>query len=203
MDTHHHEAGPADAALVRRTLAGETSAFNELVRRYQKCVHSLIYRIVANEDDAADLLQETFVRAYRALNSFRQDASFVTWLYRIASNLSIDLIRSRKTRGSLSLDFEIAEGREPAADESCSPEDVLVRGEVSDHVHRAVMGLPDRYRIVIVMRHLQGLRINEIAEALQIPVGTVKTHLYRARELLRQRLGPVLEMEANGTTSDV
>jgi RNA polymerase sigma-70 factor, ECF subfamily len=197
------DADPADAQLVRRTLGGDKAAFNELVRRYQRCVHSLIYRIVGNEDDAADLVQETFLRAYRALESFRQDASFVTWLYRIASNLSIDLLRSRRSRGTLSLDFELAEGREPAADEMLSPETSVVRGEVSEIVHRAIMGLPDRYRIVIAMRHLQGLRVHEIAEALQIPVGTVKTHLYRAREMLRQRLGPVLEMEADGRATNL
>lgn len=189
---------PTDAELVRCTLRGETAAYNELVRRYQRPVYSLAYRMIGSAEDASDLVQETFLRAYGALGTFRQDASFLTWLYKIASNLCIDLMRSRRSRGTLSLDAELEDGREPSADRSFSPEETAVRGAVSEVVHKAVMNLPERYRVVVVMRHLHGMSIDEIAEQLELPSGTVKTHLFRAREMLRERLRPVLELEPNG-----
>ncbi|HXG24344.1 MAG TPA: sigma-70 family RNA polymerase sigma factor, partial [Chthonomonadales bacterium] len=140
---------PTDAELVRCTLRGETAAYNELVRRYQRPVYSLAYRMIGSAEDASDLVQETFLRAYGALGTFRQDASFLTWLYKIASNLCIDLMRSRRSRGTLSLDAELDDGREPSADRSLSPEETAVRGAVSEVVHKAVMNLPERYRIVV------------------------------------------------------
>lgn len=189
----------ADADLVRQTLKGDLKSYDCLVRRYQRQVYNLVYRMVASADDAGDLVQETFIRAYGALESFRQDASFLTWLYKIASNLSIDLMRSRRAKGALSLDTELEEGREPASDDrQTSPETAVVRGAVSGAVQKAVMNLPAKYRIVVVMRHLQGMSIEEIAGQLEMPSGTVKTHLFRAREMLRDRLSDVLEMEDHG-----
>src|SRR5215468_7878588 len=135
-----------DADLVRRTLAGKTEAYNGLVQRYQRQVYNLAYRMLGNAEDAGDLVQETFLRAYGALSSFRQDAVFLTWLYKIASNLCIDHMRSRKSRGALSLDVELEEGREPMADRTSSPEDTVVRGAVSDIVQQKVMTLPRKYR---------------------------------------------------------
>jgi len=187
-----------DAVLVQRTLEGHLEAYDVLVHRYQRQVHSLVYRMLGNAEDAGDLVQETFIRAFNALASFRQDASFLTWLYKIASNLCIDHMRSRKSKGALSLEFELEEGREPAADRKSSPEDTVIRDAVGGIVHHAVMHLPAKYRVVVVMRHLQGMSIEEIATQLDLPAGTVKTHLFRAREMLRDRLKPVLGMEADG-----
>ena len=188
-----------DAELVRLTLCGNTAAYNGLVLRYQRPVYNLAYRMLGNAEDAGDLVQETFLRAYGALASFRQDASFLTWLYKIASNLCIDQLRSRKSKSALSLNVELEEGREPAADaRESSPEDRAVRGAVQDVVQRAIMNLPERYRVVVVMRHLQDMSVEEIARVLEMPTGTVKTHLFRAREMLRGRLAPVLEMETDG-----
>lgn len=194
---------PTDAELVQRTLRGETAAYNVLVHRYQRPVYSLIYRMIGNAEDAGDLVQETFLRAYGALASFRQDASFLTWLYKIASNLSIDQMRARRSKGALSLDVELDEGREPSADRSASPEETVVRGAVSEIVQKAVMNLPERYRTVVVMRHLHGMSIEEIAEITKLPSGTVKTHLFRAREMLRERLRPVLDMETDGRAKNL
>src|SRR5437879_1980159 len=170
-----------DASLVQRTLGGDTSAYNVLVQRYQRQVYNLAYRMLGNAEDAGDLVQDTFLRAFGALSSFRQDASFLTWLYKIASNLCIDQMRARKSRGALSLDVELEEGREPMADRTFAPEDRAVRGAVADIVDKEVMNLPERYRIVVVMRHLQDMSIEEIAQQLKLPSGTVKTHLFRAR----------------------
>jgi RNA polymerase sigma-70 factor (ECF subfamily) len=188
-----------DAELVRQTLCGNTAAYNGLVLRYQRQVYNLAYRMLGNAEDAGDLVQETFLRAYSALASFRQDASFLTWLYKIASNLCIDQLRSRKAKGALSLDVELEEGREPAAESrSCAPEEVAIRDAVQTVVHRAILNLPEKYRLVVVMRHLQDMSVDEIARALDLPTGTVKTHLFRAREMLRGRLRSVLEMETDG-----
>lgn len=190
---------PQDAELVRQTLCGNVAAYDALVQRYQRQVYNLAYRMLGNAEDAGDLVQETFLRAYGALASFRQDASFLTWLYKIASNLCIDQLRSRKARSALSLDLELEEGREPSADpRACGPEENAVRGALQDVVQRAIMNLPERYRVVVIMRHLQGMSVEEIACALDLPSGTVKTHLFRAREMLRDRLGPVLEMKTDG-----
>ena len=188
-----------DASLVQRTLSGETAAYNVLVQRYQRQVYNLAYRMVGSAEDAGDMVQETFLRAYGALASFRQDASFLTWLYKIASNLCIDHLRSRRSKGALSLEIELEEGREPAATErGYDPEDTAIRSSVSSVVQREVMNLPAKYRIVVIMRHLQGMSVEEIAEQLNLPSGTVKTHLFRARDMLRSRLGPVLDMESDG-----
>jgi RNA polymerase sigma-70 factor, ECF subfamily len=188
----------SDASLVQRTLQGDTPAYNSLVQRYQRQVYNLAYRMLNSAEDASDIVQETFIRAYGALSSFRQDASFLTWLYKIASNLCIDLLRSRRSKSTLSLDLELEEGREPATDRYLGPEETAVRGAVGDVVHKAVMNLPERYRIVIIMRHLRSMSVDEIAQELSLPSGTVKTHLFRAREMLRERLRPVLDMEADG-----
>lgn len=188
-----------DADLVRQTLCGNTTAYNGLVQRYQRQVYNLAYRMLGNAEDAGDLVQDTFLRAYGALATFRQDASFLTWLYKIASNLCIDQLRSRKAKSTLSLEVELEEGREPAADmRSTGPEEAAVRGSVQEVVQRAILNLPEKYRAVVVMRHLNDMSVDEIARVLELPTGTVKTHLFRAREMLRGRLRPVLEMETDG-----
>jgi RNA polymerase sigma-70 factor (ECF subfamily) len=169
------------------------------VQRYQRQVYNLAYRMLGNAEDAGDLVQDTFLRAYSALAKFRQDASFLTWLYKIASNLCIDQLRSRKAKGALSLEVELEEGREPAADDrSTMPEDRAIREAIQDILHREILNLPEKYRVVIVMRHLQEMSVEEIADALELPTGTVKTHLFRARDMLRGRLRSVLEMETDG-----
>jgi RNA polymerase sigma-70 factor, ECF subfamily len=189
----------SDAEIVRQTLCGNTAAYNGLVLRYQRQVYNLAYRMLGNAEDAGDLVQDTFLRAYSALAKFRQDASFLTWLYKIASNLCIDQLRSRKAKGALSLEVELEEGREPAADDrNSAPEDSAIREATQEILHREILNLPEKYRVVVVMRHLQEMSVEEIADALELPTGTVKTHLFRAREMLRGRLRSVLEMETDG-----
>jgi RNA polymerase sigma-70 factor (ECF subfamily) len=169
------------------------------VLRYQRQVYNLAYRMLGNAEDAGDLVQDTFLRAYSALAKFRQDASFLTWLYKIASNLCIDQLRSRKAKGALSLEVELEEGREPAADDRNShPEDSAIREATQEILHREILNLPEKYRVVVVMRHLQEMSVEEIADSLELPTGTVKTHLFRARDMLRGRLRSVLEMETDG-----
>ncbi len=189
-----------DAELVRRTLSGDTHCYDVLVQRYQRQVYSLLFRLLGNATDAEDLLQETFIKAYRALHSFRQDASFLTWLYKIAANLSIDLMRMRRSRATASLDEEADFGREPpATDRRSDPEETAMREAVAESVHEAIMELPERYRRAVLLRHVADMSIEEIAEALCLPTGTVKTHLFRARAILRERLRPALGMDEHGS----
>lgn len=185
-----------DAILVRRTLVGDKRAYDVLVDRYYRPVYSVAYRMLNNCDDARDIVQEAFVRAYNSLERFRADANFQTWLFKIASNLCIDLIRSRRSKHAESLEEEI---NDPPAPRQFQPEDVVIQGAVSEVVQQAILELPERYRRAVILRHMVGMSIDEIAEMLSIPSGTVKTHLYRARAILRDRLGPVLEMEADGS----
>ncbi len=188
-----------DAELVRETLCGNTAAYNGLVVKYQRHVYNLAYRMLGNVEDAGDLVQETFIRAFGALAKFRQDASFLTWLYKITSNLCIDQLRARKAKPSISLDVELEEGREPAADvRSNGPEEIALREATQDILHQEISNLPEKYRVALIMRHLQDMSVDDIADALDIPAGTVKTHLFRAREMLRGRLRSVLEMESDG-----
>lgn len=185
-----------DSDLVQRTLCGDWSAYDQLVKRYQRQIYNFAYRMMGNAEDAQDISQETFLRAFQSLHSFRKDASFLTWLFKIASNLCIDLLRSRKSKGTLSLDSELEEGREPAAEARTSdPESVAMRNATQEVVQHAINALPARYRAVVILRHLQGMSVDEIAQTLDIPAGTVKTHLFRAREMLRERLATALEIK--------
>ena len=189
----------SDAEYVRQTLCGNTQTFNCLIQKYQRQVYNLAYRMLGNAEDSGDIVQETFIRAYGALGSFRQDANFVTWLYKITSNLCIDQLRSRKNKGTLSLEVELEEGREPAANiRTSSPENVVIRENTRDIIHKAIMNLPEKYRAVVVMRHLHDMSVEEIATALELPSGTVKTHLFRAREMLRERLSSLMDTNADG-----
>ena len=182
---------PSDADLVQRCLQGDNSGFDLLVKKYQRQVRSLCYRMVGNADDAADAAQESFVKAYHALEKFRRDAEFLTWLFRIANNTCIDLLRKRTKRQADSLDEPAAEINPlPSAD--ASPEQAVLRDETDRLVHEAVLRLPEKYRAALVMFHFNSMSIKEISEALGRPEGTVKSDLHIAREMLRRKLEGVV-----------
>ena len=180
---------PSDADLVRQCLEGDNSGFDLIVKRYQKQVLGLCYRILGDADQAADAAQESFVKAYRTLNRFRQDASFLSWLYRIASNTCIDLTRSRKRRQADPLGQAVAGAR------NSPPEEAVVKAQTSRLVHRAVLSLPMRYRLPLVMFYFGEMKIREISASLGRPEGTVKSDLHIARRMLRRKLkGVVVEI---------
>ncbi len=185
----------SDADLVQQTLTGKITAYDELVNRYHRPVYQLAYRMLDNREDASDVTQDAFLRAFAALGSYRQHANFLTWLYKITSNVCIDRIRARRGLQPESLEAEREKGFEPAAGMESDPEMLSIRDDLEDAVGRAVQSLPDRYRVVVVMRYLEGVSVNEIAARLAIPSGTVKTLLYRAREMLRSKLRPLLALE--------
>ncbi len=178
-----------DDVLIGRCLAGERQAFDVLVARQYRGVYNIAYRMVGNADDAADLTQEVFVRAYSRLETFRLGQSLTAWLRRMTVNLTIDHLR-RRWHTSVSLDERRQEGHEPAAtDRQGSPQDQLEIAEDSRRMLAAVQRLPEKQRAVLVLRHVEGLKLEEIADTMQIPLGTVKTLLFRGREAIRQMVG--------------
>jgi len=170
----------SDEWLVQRTL-DEPHAFEELVHRYQTRLYNLAYRLTGDREEAEDLTQEAFVRAYSALHTFRKGERFSPWVYRILVNLCISFLRRKKPQVPMDDDA-------PFVDRSLTPEQALDKKEIQDTVQKAIMSLPEQYRAVILLRHQQDLSYAEIAQALGIPIGTVKTHLFRAREMLQRLL---------------
>ena len=179
-----------DEVLVRKTKNGDLDAFDELVRRYEGKIYGLAYRFMGNHADAGDLAQDTFIRAYQALAGFREEASFSTWLYRIAANICRDELRKRQRRRSVSMDemIENSPANVPTADCSYSPEEAVQRLEVQRQVQLCLNELSDAHRLILIMREIQGLSYEEIADALQCSMGTVKSRISRARSALKDRM---------------
>ncbi len=165
--------------------------FETILELHYRRVYRLIYRMVRNESDAADLTQETFIRVYRALPRLRADGACAAWVRRIATNLCVDHIRRRRTTMAAVEASECSYRQEcEAAAGNEDPASIFMDAERSRIVHRAVDALPSEYRTVIILHHLEDMRVDEIAEALRIPAGTVKSRLSRARQALHRRLAP-------------
>lgn len=174
----------------------EFSSFDEVVARYEKPIFNVVYRILGNYEEAADVTQEAFISAYRHFHRFRGESSVYTWLYQIALNHSRNRLRRRRRTDSRTVSLDEPAGVDTGsvdtleiADESQSPQTVLERKELQARIMAAIESLPPDYREVVVLRELQGLSYNEIADATGISLDNVKTRLSRARAMLRQRLG--------------
>lgn len=181
-----------DDVLVARARAGDRDAFALLVTRYQDRVHSITRAFVREPDDALDLVQETFVKAFQGLPRFRGGSSFYTWLYRIAVNNCKDFLRRRAVRPSISLEEELLQdaGSEPASHHPhADPAGMAEREELCAVVQAAVAMLPEKLRLAIVLHDIEGVPQREVAEILKCPVGTVKSHVFRGRRQLRKLLG--------------
>jgi len=170
---------PQEAALIARSQRGDLQAFDRLVAAHEDRIYHAAYRITGNADDARDAAQETFLKVFRALPRYRHESAFSTWLHRIAVNAAFDLVRRRPQIPPVSLD-DVAL---PAS--SGNPEPEAERSELQRRVHQALGRLAPDHRVIIVLRDLQGLAYEEIAEVLRIPVGTVRSRLSRARDALR------------------
>ncbi len=191
--------------LVQRTLAGEQRAFELLVIKYQRRVERLIGRMVRDVDLVEDIAQETFIRAYRALAQFRGDAQFYTWLYRIAVNTAKKQLLELK-RDPLVFPSQLKSGdddetsgpeREPSfgmADTE-TPDAVLASKEIAEAVNAVMESLPEELRMAITLREIEGMSYEEIAEALDCPIGTVRSRIFRAREAISGRIKPMLERQ--------
>lgn len=180
-----------DAELVRLVKNGQADAFAVLIGRYERQVYNLALRYSGDVTEAFDLAQEAFLRAHQALASFRGDARFSTWLYRIATNVCLDELRRRRNRPELTLDEPLltsdGEAERQIADDSPGPEQRLEQSELAEVVQREIASLSEEYRAVIVLRDLQDLTYEEISDILGVSLGTVKSRLHRARALLRLR----------------
>jgi RNA polymerase sigma-70 factor (ECF subfamily) len=183
----------ADEELVRRVLSGQEELFEVLVRRYQTRIHSHVARMVGNRDDALDLTQEIFVKVFQALSRYNPEFKFSTWLFRIAGNAAIDYLRKRRPR-TVPLEQPAPSGdREGVSTfeyKSSGPDPFaeLRNTERGQAISRAIAGLPPEFRELITLRHFTGLSYEEIAEIKQMPLGTVKNKLFRARAVLKEWL---------------
>ncbi len=181
-----------EALLVSRARDGDAAAFGQLVEAYEKRVFNLAYRMVGNREDAADLAQEALVRAYKAMRRFREQAQFSTWLYRIVVNVCLDHQRSKLRHPTVSLDEPVAgdDGNIPRQIEAdvLDPSAEYERIETQQTVHRAIGRLAEDHRTVVVLRDIQGMAYEEIADVLGIALGTVKSRLNRARMALKDEL---------------
>jgi RNA polymerase sigma-70 factor (ECF subfamily) len=182
-----------DASLIAATLAGDNAAFGRLVRLYQDRLYNSLLRITGSAEDAGDIVQDAFVQAYQKLGSFRGASTFYTWLYRIAFNLAMS--HARRERKMASLDgMKASRGSEPV-DGQPAPESSIERREQVEMVHAALAELSADFRTILVLREIDGCRYDEIAEILDLPVGTVRSRLFRARLQLRDQLAPRLHVE--------
>jgi RNA polymerase sigma factor (sigma-70 family) len=180
-----------DQILIKKALAGNEGAYDLLLKRHKDAVYRMIVRIIHNQEEAQDLVQETFMKAFGSLSSYKCQYRFTTWLYKIAANNCIDFLRKRRMI-SVSQDqpLETKDGEVTieVADWTYSPEVDLASRQKSLSIDAAIDLLPPKYREVIVYRHKQDKSYEEIAQILNIPVGTVKARIFRARELLKKKL---------------
>jgi RNA polymerase sigma-70 factor (ECF subfamily) len=208
MNPEDHNAPPppdSDIMFVQRTLGGEQRAFELLVIKYQRRVERLVGRMVRDSDLVQDIAQETFIRAYRALAQFRGDAQFYTWLYRIAVNtakkqlmeLKRDPLIFQSQMKSMDDDETSSSERERNSNGSDNetPEAVLASKEIAQAVNAAMDALPEELRMAITLREIEGLSYEEIAQALECPIGTVRSRIFRAREAISNRIKPMLDRQ--------
>jgi len=185
----------ADLLLVERVQRGDKRAFDLLVQKYQHKVVQVIGRYVKNPADALDVAQEAFVKAYRAIGSFRGDSAFYTWMYRIAINTAKNFLVSQARRppgGDIdAMDAEQFEGAS-GLKEYGTPERLLLKDELGEVIQSAIEVLPEELRTAIVLRELEGLSYEEISQAMDCPIGTVRSRIFRAREAIEQKLEPLL-----------
>lgn len=186
----------SDLELVKRAQRGERGAFDLLVLRYQHKVIKLVARLLRDPAEAEDVAQEAFVKAYRALGSFRGDSAFYTWLYRIAVNTARNSIASRQRR-PLDYEADLSESEQSVVESRMrhgdTPEAAALSEEIRATVNRAVEELPEDLRTAIILREVEGLSYEEIAAAMDCPVGTVRSRIFRARESIDRNLKPLLD----------
>ncbi|MGK5068452.1 ECF RNA polymerase sigma-E factor [compost metagenome] len=187
-----------DQLLVERVQAGDKRAFDVLVSKYQRRLMRLVSRLVHDPAEAEDVVQETFIKAYRALRHFRGDAAFYTWLYRIGINTAKNYLVTQGRRAATSSDAD-AEQAESFDDgnklrDNNTPESVLASKQIAATVNAAMDVLPIELRTAIVLREIEGLSYEEISEIMACPIGTVRSRIFRAREVIAEKLKPLLDM---------
>lgn len=189
---------PAEQILIDRCKRGDAGAFDILIKGYEKRVYNLAYRLSGHYDEANDISVDSFIRVFQAIKLFRGDANFSTWLFRIVTNVYLDRRKRLRNKQSLSLEeyIELEENTVARQIEDTAPSPALQAEsrERQDLLQGAISQLPDYQRAMIVLFHTEGLAYEEIAEVMSLPIGTVKSRLNRARQVLREKLEPVKEL---------
>ncbi len=187
-----------DQQLVERAQSGDKRAFELLVVKYQRRVARLVGRLVRDPHESEDVTQEAFVRAYRALGNFRGDSAFYTWLYRIAINTAKNYLVAQNRRPPSSTEMDAAEAEQTEEGyhlrETATPETELMSKQLAQTVQKAMQSLPEELRTAITLREIEGLTYEEIADAMQCPVGTVRSRIFRARDAISVQLKPLLDV---------
>ncbi|MET3116375.1 RNA polymerase sigma-70 factor (ECF subfamily) [Undibacterium sp. GrIS 1.8] len=190
-----------DQLLVERVQRGDKKAFELLVSKYQRKLMRLVSRLVHDQAEAEDVVQESFIKAYRAMGNFRGDAAFYTWLYRIGVNTAKNYLVTQGRRAPTSTDADIEEAETFVDADGLrdinTPESLLASKQIADTVNNAMLALPEELRSAITLREIEGLSYDEIAEVMLCPIGTVRSRIFRAREAIAEKLRPML-----GTTLD-
>lgn len=189
-DVSSSEKSPEEKRLIERSQAGDMNAFRTLVERHQRYAYALAFRIVCNESDARDIVQESFIRVWRSLKAFDLDKKFTTWLYRIVVNLACDCMRAEKRKRRL---FLVTGEEECFARENGLSDETVCNRDLVEHIRRLADGLPPRQRLVFVLRDLQDMTMEEVAETLHMSMASVKTNLCYARKQIRKRLGTIMD----------
>lgn len=196
-ETSASRPDPEDLELVRRAQREDVKAYDELIRRYQERIYATVYHMTSNHEDANDLVQETFIKAYRALKSFKGDSSFYTWVYRIAVNKTINFLKQRKNKVQLSLnDLDFNAEHDPDLVSLISdktPRRDLNLLELQDKLNVAMQKLSDQHRMVVTLHDIQGLSHEEIGKIMGCNVGTVRSRLFYARQQLQAHLSDYLK----------
>ena len=185
-----------DRQLVARAQRGDKQAFELLVEKYQRKLARLLSRFIRDPAEVEDVTQEAFIKAYRALPAFRGDSAFYTWLYRIGINTAKNYLMAmgRRAPTSTEIEAEEAEGFEEGEQlrDINTPESVLLSNEIAETVNRTIEGLPEELRKAIQMREIEGMSYEDIAQAMDCPIGTVRSRIFRAREAIAEQLRPLL-----------
>ena len=185
-----------DQALVEKVQKGDKQAFDVLVLKYQNKIIQLVYRYVHDPEEARDVAQEAFIKAYKAIGRFRGDSAFYTWIYRIAINTAKNyLVASGRRPPKSDIDAQDAEQYDGATGlkEYATPERLLLKDEIQASIAKAIDELPDELRTAITLRELEGLSYEEIAQTMDCPIGTVRSRIFRARDAIDTRLKPLLD----------
>ncbi|HTR82690.1 MAG TPA: sigma-70 family RNA polymerase sigma factor [Bacteroidota bacterium] len=186
-----------DSRLIAAAIAGDQNAYRALMKKYHDPICNLLYRMVHEKDEVEDLAQEAFIKAFQSLSSFNEEFAFSTWLFKIATNNCIDYIRKRKLQ-TFSIDKPIASSDSDFSfeipDSSYEPDRELIARQRTKLLDQAIKDLPPKYRTVILMRHSEEKDYAEIAKVLRLPIGTVKAHIFRAREMLYKSLRKKIQL---------
>lgn len=189
--------GSEDLTLVRRAQSGDAAAYDQLMRKYQERVYATVYHMTSNHEDANDLTQETFIKAFRVISSFKGDSSFYTWVYRIAVNKTINFLKQRRNRVHMSLnDLDFNAEHDPDLVQLVSdktPRRAINLAELQEKLNEAMLKLSDVHRLVVTLHDIQGLSHEEIGKIMECNVGTVRSRLFYARQQLQATLSDYLK----------